>query len=597
MIDDGWKEVPVDSDGWQEVPVDSKPKSGLAKLWEHAKKKNAEIQSKPLKDRILSAIGNTAVGGIPDLKQAIDVIPEDWTTARSVLSVVNKVLPSQSVAGAVKGTLDIPLGVAQSGAHLFSGNTSGIDRAVQSVSDYFKNNFNESKSGELAAQAVPFALSGGLGSIGEAGAIGSRLSPKALRLLNFIKPVVEGAAITPAITAEADLKNPEEYAKRKKLEAAIGGGLPLALQVVSPTLKKVSSTPSVQEAIEAFKARFGGGDTADAFVSAGQRKLSSARATASKAYAPVDRLAKTQNVAIPEYENALYGTIANSDNALAPIPSGQYGMMKDLLNRATDPNIEKTFSKGMEAVSQLGERARISRAAGELQDATRYEAAREALLADLDRAGNNLSPDYANARATYFKEVVPLTDPAQGGDLLHQLRNPTGQMTPDKVLKKAISSSPDQAAIYGRGADSNPMLSGSLERAFAVAEQAGNDPAVFVRELNKHMKVIEAVGSPEDVATIKNIMSVAQTSQNLGYVANAVIGHQVMGAPGVLAAVASRFPGVSRVTNIPARGIWAASQSPVGRGLAGAVPDPRTQLGDYLTKMLGIGARELPVNQ
>lgn len=513
-------------------------KKGLAKLWEYAKKKDAEMRSRPMKDRLISAIGNTTVGGIPDLKQVIDAIPEDWSTTKSVLSAVNSVLPSQSVAGIAKGASDLALGPAQLAAHAAGIGKGRVDSAVNATSDYYKRNFNKSTSGEVAGQALASLLPGSSAS----------------KLVTIAKSAAAPVVFTP----ETNLKDDPEYWSRKGTEAgvgaAVGAAIPLVGSAVRPVAKginklkdRLANAGSVAEVQGELTSKFGG-------LTPGQYL----KAKATEIYEePLARHDELMDKLMPlagdrktNYENTLMtidrilGEHNNNVSQMQPEQASQLAALRDRIFQSIQKTSASTKSNGVgmylnnelptvaktvggsdisndlggliQAYQDLGKPlgnninkhgSRLSR--GVLQDV------RAAMLEDMHNESSHLGGIWDDARAIFRDEVVPLFDKKHGGNLLTTIRD---AWDPDDQLQKILQGGLRDAKVnkiqkIASGSASDPLIWQAIENA---TQGAHGRPGAFASSLEKALPALEAISTPEQAKQLRELIFQAKAGKVLG---------------------------------------------------------------------------------
>jgi len=563
----------------------SKQKSGLAKLWEHAKKKDAEIRSKPMKDRILSMIGNSTVGGVPDLKQLSDLLPEDWTTARGAIDTVNSVLPSQSVAGITKGASDLVLGPAQLASHATGIGKKSVDLAVNATSDYYKKNFNKSTSGEIAGQALTTLLPGSSAS----------------KLLTIAKSAAAPLAFTP----ETNLKDDSDYWSRKGTEALVGGALGAAIPLVGSAVRPVArginnlkdrlaSAGSVAETQGNLSQNFGGKSAGkylqdkaievyeaplakhDALMAQVGADAPNATTGYKNTLAALDEIISDYNNNVskmrPEQIQQIQELRDNISKAVQPqATSTSVNSVNAYLNNApaivtetTNPTISNDLAGLIRAYQDFGKPLgkniaghgdRLSR--GTLQD-IRY-----AMLQDAHEASPDLAGNWGQAREVFKNEVVPLFDKKQGGGILTQIRD---AWDPDDQLQKLLQGGLRDAKVnkigkVASGAASDPLIWQAIENA---TQGAHGRPGAFASSLEKALPSMEAISTPEQAKQIKDLIFQAKASQVLGIGANATAMAAASAVPGVGPAIAGGIGlGSHYAPALSGQGLtWKALQSP-----------------------------------
>jgi len=164
-------------------------------------------------------IGNTQIGptgalGVP-------------TVAQMVPDSVGKFIPEPTNAGLYKGLVDLPVATAQFGAHLMGSNA--VDPAANAVDSFYRDNFKESKSGEMLGQSMPFLATMG----GSAAVQAPSNAGKVRAALQYLKGIGKGTAIggatAPLLTPEVGVQSEADYRARKEAEAKtgalVGGGI------------------------------------------------------------------------------------------------------------------------------------------------------------------------------------------------------------------------------------------------------------------------------------------------------------------------------------------------------------------------------------
>lgn len=512
MIDDGWKEVPVDSEGWQEVPVDSKPKSSLAKLWDKAKEYTEKNRPKTLKEALLKGIGNAGVGA-----------------------------PMQSVAGIAKGISDVVLGPSQLAAHATGVGTSAVDSAVNATNDFYTKNFDRSIPGEVAGQALTTLIPGGP----VAGKLGKLLT------------IAKSAAAPVAFTPETNLKDGEDYLDRKLTEAKVGGAvgaaIPLVGAAVRPVAKginklkdRLANAGSVAETQGSLSQNFGG-------KSAGKYLQDKAIEVYEAPLAKHDALMAQVGADAPNVTTGYKNTLAaldeiindynNNVSKMRPEQIQQIQELRDNISKAvrpqttstsvnsvnaylnnapaivtetTNPTISNDLAGLIRAYQDFGKPLgkniaghgdRLSR--GTLQD-IRY-----AMLQDAHEAAPDLAGNWGQAREVFKNEVVPLFDKKQGGGILTQIRD---AWDPDDQLQKLLQGGLRDAKVnkvqkVASGAASDPLIWQAIENA---TQGAHGRPGAFASSLEKALPALEAISTPEQAKQLRELIFQAKAGKVLG---------------------------------------------------------------------------------
>lgn len=167
----------------------------------------------------LRKIGNTQIGptgalGVP-------------TVAQMVPDSVGKFIPEPTNAGLYKGLVDLPVATAQFGAHLMGSNA--VDPAANAVDSFYRDNFKESKSGEMLGQSMPFLATMGGSAAVQAPSNAGKVRAALQYLKGIGKGTVIGGATAPLLTPEVGVQSEADYRARKEAEAKtgalVGGGV------------------------------------------------------------------------------------------------------------------------------------------------------------------------------------------------------------------------------------------------------------------------------------------------------------------------------------------------------------------------------------
>jgi hypothetical protein len=173
-------------------------------------------------------------------------------TGNTTPYAVEKYLPAPNVAGVGKGLTDTVLAPAQLVAHAVGSNA--VDPAVNAVDNYYKGNFNESKTGEAIGQALPFLATAGGSSAAQAPAQVLTTAQKVkAALFGIAKASATGAVAAPVMTPETNVQGEGDYWNRKRAEsktgAKVGGALGTVGQGLSAWASR-STTPAAEVAAE-----------------------------------------------------------------------------------------------------------------------------------------------------------------------------------------------------------------------------------------------------------------------------------------------------------------------------------------------------------
>ena len=206
-------------------------------------------QSQPTDTQaFVRAIGNTPVLGGGLMAGQVPGQSNNWTP---------------TLAGTVKGALDLPVGAFQGLSHLMDyspGNGNALpeqyrlgpqaDKAVQAYEDFYNKHFDQNISGQVLGQILPFVLSGGTSEAAEAPKILTGAQRLGAIAKSGLKAAGVGGALVPAITPEANLdpNNPDDYSNRKIEEfkggAEFGGLLGAAGSAIPEVINTVRGVPN-----------------------------------------------------------------------------------------------------------------------------------------------------------------------------------------------------------------------------------------------------------------------------------------------------------------------------------------------------------------
>lgn len=155
-------------------------------------------------------------------------------------SGVEKVIPTYTNAGVAKGLSNVVVAPAQLASHL-TGGASAIDATANAIDNYYRGNFDQSKSGEMLGEALPFFLTAGASEAAQVpGAIN-----KGAKALQYAKGVLKGAGVgavaAPTLTPETNIQNEADYWNRKKQEMESGAKFGGALAASIPVAKWLGS--------------------------------------------------------------------------------------------------------------------------------------------------------------------------------------------------------------------------------------------------------------------------------------------------------------------------------------------------------------------
>lgn len=490
----------------------TKPKSGLAKLWDKAKEYTEKNRPKTLKEALLKGIGNAGVG-----------------------------VPMQSVAGIAKGASDVALGPAQLAAHATGVGTSAVDSAVNATSDFYTKNFDRSIPGEVAGQALTTLIPGGP----VAGKLGKLLT------------IAKSAAAPVAFTPETNLKDGGDYWDRKGTEAMVGGAvgaaIPLVGAAVRPVAKginklkdRLANAGSVAEtqgnlsqnfggksagkylqdkAIEVYEAPLAKHDALMAQVGADAPNVTTGY---KNTLAALDKIINDYNNNVskmrPEQIQQIQELRDNISKAVQPqTTSTSVNSVNAYLNNApaivtetTNPTISNDLAGLIRAYQDFGKPLgkniaghgdRLSR--GTLQD-IRY-----AMLQDAHEAAQDLAGNWGQARDVFKNEVVPLFDKKQGGGILTQIRD---AWDPDDQLQKLLQGGLRDAKVnkvqkVASGAASDPLIWQAIENA---TQGAHGRPGAFASSLEKALPALEAISTPAQAKQLRELIFQAKAGKVLG---------------------------------------------------------------------------------
>lgn len=134
---------------------------------------------------------------------------------RAALPLLGQIVPGQ-ISGMAKGLVNNIVAPAQLAAHALG--SSAVDPIAQGIEETYRKNWQQSPTGEMAGQALPFLMTGG--------GTGAAQTPGILSsLANVGKAGVTGAAFAPALTPETNLQGSPDFWARKRQEALLGGVL------------------------------------------------------------------------------------------------------------------------------------------------------------------------------------------------------------------------------------------------------------------------------------------------------------------------------------------------------------------------------------
>lgn len=563
----------VDAPGPQFVDSSGPAKTKSGWLMDKVNQAKAWAESrrpKTLKDALLKGIGNAGLGVPP-----VGDIP---------------FLPNQTVAGAAKGLSDLVLGPTQLASHITGVGTDSVDKAVNSVNDYYTGNFDKADAGVAAGKSL------------------TSLLPGSGAAMAFGKSVLDPILFTP----EANLK-PDEYASRKKTEGVVGAAAGAAVPVAGAALRgaknlsgRIARTPAVQEFLDNLQAKFG-------IDTPGEYLKKKAISVYEKPLAKHDALMAEVGTEAPkgttDYANTLKALNATIDDYNAnpsqarPDQIEQLIALRDRIQKAVTPRttatnvnpdfytnpgsaptvtasdggseISNDLSGAIRAYQDLGSplgallgghKNRLSR--GVLQDV------RAAILDDVYGASPELSGKWGEARDIFRNEVVPLFDKRQGGNLLTGIRD---AWDPNDKLKSLLQgglrdAKVDKITKVAEGAAAEPLQWQAVRNAL---DAANNRPGGFAVNLNKAMPALEGISSPDTMQQLKDMIFAARLSQVGGKMADVGVGTglaaagKAVGMPELGAVAGVGLTGASHfVPAFSGQGLtWNAVQNPKVRSM------------------------------
>lgn len=200
------------ADPYADIGTQKPAKKNVLLAW--LDRKLAEQKAKnemPLGKRLIQEVGNIAMpAGDFGLISTANQVFGDGSPTKAPLGIASPNAPTP--ARFAKSVIDPFLGGAQTASRLTGIGNQQIDSAINSISDYYGKNFDESPAGEAAGTMLPMLFSGG-----------TAVAPGALSLAKGGLGFLKGAVASPFLTPEANIKNDEDYSGRKKTEAVIGG--------------------------------------------------------------------------------------------------------------------------------------------------------------------------------------------------------------------------------------------------------------------------------------------------------------------------------------------------------------------------------------
>lgn len=548
----------------------SKQKSGLAKLWERAKsggsewlkKKIAEEEAKqkmPFGKRLVNELGNTAMpAGDFGLLSAVNKVVGDGSPTKAPLGMFSPNAPTP--ARMVKGGVLDPLGAVAGVATRATGyGVEPVQSAIDTVKNYYDKNFDESPLGEAAGG---FITTGGLASrAGTASQVALTAKERGKQLL---MAAGKGAVATPMLTAEANVKDDNDFWSRKWHELWLGGligaGSNVAGQVagkVTPALKTVANAETPEEIVASMRTNYQG-SPAQALPDATRSNFGKDIQAAKQVYAPGDAAGKSVDV-------DLSGVILSAENTLANAKkSGRvlHPESKDLINSYLNQWKEVGKTTWEDAVGLLSDlKTSLFEMDGKKNiDKKPFEDAITALENTLKSASPTAfagqqagDKAWSEGVSKHFTKTAGNMRKARGEadalDILTSLR-------PGPTKRMDVSAVSDLADAGGIQPIVDDWVASALER-------SGGNPRVFRTHLESGMQALR-LKDPALADRVQAALDVARFSAPMGMLANIgaskIPGGGTAATMGASMAPAYAGPGLS----------WKAMQSGPVRSVAGA---------------------------
>lgn len=537
---------------------------------------------------------------------------------------------SHAATGTVIGAMQ---GLAHAGAGIsdaFSGSPDhplmkNIDKAAQEYEQQYQREKYKGPGSTAAEIAGAFAVP--VPGIGPAGNTAKAMIARGL---------VQGgtyAATQPITNGGADYIT--KKAKQTGLGALAGGiatpivgGLSEGASRLLDKAKRLGNTPAVGEFLSNLQAKFGGKDPGVALQDAADNEWNQAWTKYKADIGPVDEQAGNLSIQFPTALKELNAVLNKSRlTSRHPAEASYLGELRDSLAAISKPtpkppttpeesanwlaSIAEPKPKppsdkldvAMEEVSNLGKMlGSLTKEHGSLIDRGAFQKVRSALLNDIESSIGDLGPQYAKARETFKNEIVPKFDPTQGGNWLTKIRD---AWNPNDILQSLAQGGlrdmkVDRLKAISQGASADPLIYQAVKQA---QMQANDKPAAFAASLTKALPGIRAIGSPETVSQIENMISAAKTGVVLGTGANlgaASLAHgagAAVGAPGVgnMAGGAILAAGHFNPA-LTGQGLtWQALQNPKVRAVlskASGFQDGTPEFEAYVTRLISSKAAE-----
>ena len=438
---------------------------------------------------------------------------------------------------------------------------------------------------------------------------------------SFLARALPGAATfgtATGITTEGDLGDRAKAAGLGAGGALLGQGViekgvPLVgqgLGAITSRLRQLGNTPAVQELLATLESKLAGKTPGVAIQDAANKVYDNAWQKFMRAITPVDEAATTAKIdyspAVNKGKEILGIGVDREPGALTEEGERIIRRFYDDIAKAGQDGsgVSNSFKGGMNLVKRLTAAERqLAQKHGDLEARDAISAMKEAVLDSMGQSNPNLTGEFKSARELFKREVAPLFDKSEGGDLLTRIRDTP---RPNDVLAQFNQGSlarmqPDAIGIIAKGSSPDPILYSILN---AAKEQAKGKPGSFATSIEKAMPAIQKMAedgsiAPEMLDAFKGLAKVANTARFAGFLANLGGGFAVGGGLGAIggaaATISPKFTGPGL--------IWSAMQSPATRKLlsfAGKMPAGSPEL-ELIAKEVSatvgrIGAGSLPKN-
>lgn len=381
--------------------TDKKPSGGsVLKGWLDRKIEEQRAKQKlPFGKRLLQELGNVAMpAGDFGLLSAINKVVGDGEPAKASLGVLspNAPTPASMVKG---GVLDPALGLAQLATRVTRTGIAPVQRAVDAVHGYYKDNFDESPAGEAAGGVL---TSGGYGSARGAATQFTKTAVTAgQKLLQIAKGASKGGVTAAATTSEANVKDDTDYINRKLQEFGLGSLL-------------------------------GGGATTAGYIGKGNpaARAFGDEATRNEAIARAEDIrSSTRSTAFPEGAEPSLGeslrspNIQKIENATEYVPFSGAKARLEQQNNAIAAKLAELKAKGVEKSGPAGAGATISESADRLRRSRKaeYGAEYDAIRDAVDSSGARATPKEAISRA--YEALHELEQTSGNAEAIGKIRN------------------------------------------------------------------------------------------------------------------------------------------------------------------------------